>query len=227
MFQLEGIRCISRERSSGVFRRAAQYTSPIGKDENPSTLFGLVWCYWPLGIVAFVTDQQISRKWTIAQDFSRVWQGFNLGSSSSLDSSEKLQLTDTVWFGVTDAMRFSESLLFSKPCNFLITAGQTSTCDWWERPAAINTLNHHRFLYSNIDHSLFPLLLLHISHNIVLVIISKHFSRLKRYESTALSSQPITLNTTNFAHVGCRAQLWKWDWEHWKRNMKYENWEIQ
>ena len=72
-----------------------------------------------------------------------LWQSFNLGSSSSLDSWEKLQLTDTVWFGVTDAMRFSESLLFSKPCNFLIAAGQTSTCDWWERPAANTTLHHH------------------------------------------------------------------------------------
>ena len=29
---------------------------------------------------------------------------------------------------------------------------------------------------------------------------SKHVSRLKRYESTALSSQPITLNTTNVAN---------------------------
>ena len=73
-----------------------------------------------------------------------LWQGFNLGSSSSLDSSEKLQLTGTVWFGVTDGMRFSESLLFSKPCNFLIAAGRTSTCDWWKRPADNNTLHHHR-----------------------------------------------------------------------------------
>ena len=73
MFQLEGICCISRQRSSGVFPRAAQYASPIGKDENPSTFFGLVWCHWPLEIVAFITDQQITRIWTIAQVFSRVW----------------------------------------------------------------------------------------------------------------------------------------------------------
>ena len=142
MFQLEGICCISRQRSSGVFPRAAQYASPIGKDENPSTLFGLVWCYWPLGIDCCVRHRSTNfQKMNNCPGFQQsliLWQGFNLGSSSSLDSSEKLQLTDTVWFGVTDAMRFSQSLLFWKPWNFLIAAGQTSTCDWWERPAAMS-----------------------------------------------------------------------------------------
>ena len=145
MFQLEGICCISRQRSSGVFRRAAQYASPIGKDENPSTLFGLVLLTTRNCCVRHrSTNFQEMNNCPGFQESLILWQGFNLGSSSSLDSSEKLQLTDTVWFGVTDAMRFSESLLFSKPCNFLIAAGQTSTCDWWERPAANNTLHHHR-----------------------------------------------------------------------------------
>ena len=54
-----------------------------------------------------------------------------------------LQLTDLIWFGVTYAMSFSELLLFSKLRNFLIATGQTSTYEWWGRPAASNTLYHH------------------------------------------------------------------------------------
>ena len=55
-----------------------------------------------------------------------------------------LQLTDLIWFGVPYAMTFSELLLFSKLRNFLIATGQTSTYEWWGRPAASNTLYHHR-----------------------------------------------------------------------------------
>ena len=85
-------------------------------------------------------------------------------------------------------------------------AGETST--WWLMGKKYSTEQQFGLvciililLCSVINHNSFPLLLLHISSNVVLIIISKHWVDVK----TTLSSQPITPNMTNFAHcMSCR-----------------------
>ena len=80
-------------------------------------------------------------------------------------------------------------------------------------------------LCSVINHNSLPLLLLHISSNVVLVIISKHWVDVQGHYPfiRANHTEYDQFCTLDVVQKMCR----KWGWEQCKTIAKHENWEIQ
>ena len=167
MFQLDSIYGVSPDkdlqRSSG-WPLNMHHLSARMKTQIPNNiLFG----FGPQGIVAFIADQQISRKRIIAQQI--LWQGFNLGSSSSLDSSENSQQTCSwlIWFGLVYLMQWLlVNYCYSQTfVTFSLQLGKLQHMSAGEDQQPVILCIIIILLYSNINHSSSPLLLLHIAYN--------------------------------------------------------------
>ena len=109
-------------------------------------------------------------------------------------------------------------------------AGQTST--WWLMGKKYSTEQQFGLvciililLCSVINHNSLPLLLLHISSNVVLVIISKHWVDVQGHYPfiRANHTEYDQFCTLDVVQKMCR----KWGWEQCKTIAKHENWEIQ